>query len=129
METNRDIMADLLKKAESGKHRQFQFLQNSFEYSKARKIRRAERLLVASIRKSAKKLFKKYCKTIPSGEADMFILMAYCTTAKMLGFYEEELNILSDMIHEYEVYLATGNLLDFVFGFQRPIDKLYDHRG
>jgi hypothetical protein len=122
-------MSDLIKRAELKKHRQFQFLQNWHEYSNARKIRRAHILLVASLKKSTKKLLKKYCKAIAAGNADVTQLIAYRSIKQVLSFYEEELKIISDMIEEYESYLASGNWSDFIFCTQRPLDKLWDHRG
>jgi hypothetical protein len=128
MKTNEDLMSELIYNAESGKHRQFQYLRNYLEYSRARQIRRAHKLLVASLRQSLNKQFKRYCKTIKAGESDVIKLLAYKTTDKVLAFYEEELNTIDNMIVEYECYLVNGNLLDFVFGYQRPTDKLWDHR-
>ena len=42
-----------------------------------------------------KKLFKKYCAAVKTGEADPIKLLAYCTMTKVLQFYEEELCILN----------------------------------
>lgn len=128
-ELENDLLLFLIRTTESGKHRQFQLLENWQEYTRAKQVKRTEAIVVASLQESAKKLFKKYCKAIKSGETDVIKLLAYCTTKEVLSFYEEELNIISDMINEYECYLFNGNLLDFVLGTQRPIDKLWDHRG
>lgn len=129
MKTQEDLASELIHNAESGKHRQFQFLRTWREYSRARKIRQAHVLLVASIRKSADSLFKKHCSGIINGQTDVTNLIAYCTTINVLQFYEEELKIIEDMVVEYECYLAAGNWLDFLFGYPRPFDKLWDHRG
>lgn len=122
-------MSDLLNTVERGQHRQFQYLRSWQEYSRARKIYRAEKLLVASIGQSADKLFKKYCKDIAAGETAIIKLIAYSTTIKMLKFYEEELKIITNMLVEYEYYLAATYWVDFLFGTQRPVTKLWDHRG
>ena len=129
MTTNEDLMSELIYNAESGKHRQFQFLRSWREYSRARKIKRTHVLLVSSISASADNLFKKYCNDIRNGVTDPVKLIAYCTTVKILRFYEEELKTLEDMIVEYECYLANGNWLDFILGNLRPAEKLWDHRG
>ena len=129
MNTNEDLMSELIYNAESGKHRQFQYLKNVREYHRARQIKRAHAILVSSLRQSLIKQFNKYCKAITAGETDVIKLLAYSTTKKVLSFYEEELNTVNDMIIEYECYLANGNWLDFVLGTQRPFDKLWDHRG
>ena len=129
MTTDKDLMSELVYNAESGNHRQFQYLRNVREYYRARQIKRAHAILVDSLKQSLNKQFKKYCKTIATGETDVIKLLAYCTTKKILSFYEEELNTVTAMIVEYECYLANGNLLDFVLMLQRSDEKLWDHRG
>lgn len=129
MKTNKDLTAELVYNTERGQHRQFQYLRNYREYSRARRLKRALVLLVSSIKQSLNRQFKNYCKVVTTGETDVIKLLAYCTTVKVLDFYEEELRIVNDMIIEYEYYLVNGNLLDFVLGCQRPEDKLWDHRG
>ena len=129
MKTSEDFMSELIYNAESGNHRKFCFLRSWYEYLRAKKVRQTHRLLVSSIRQSADRLFKRYCKAIEAGETDVIKLLAYCTTVKVLSFYEEELSTISDMVIEYECYLANGNWLDFLFDTQRPVNKLFDHRG
>ena len=129
MNANEDLMSDLIQKAETAKHRQFQFIISFREYLNIRKLKRAHVLLVSSIDKSANKLFKKYCKDVTKGNEQVIKLIAYCTVVNILKFYEEELRILEDMLEEYECYLFADNWTDFIFGTVRPVDKLWDHRG
>ena len=128
MITNEDLRSELIYTAEQGKHRQFQFLRSWLEYSNAKRIYRVEKLLVGSMRQSANKLFKKYCRDITTGTTEIIRLLGYCTMLNVVKFYEEELKTLNDMIVEYECYLVNGNLFDFILGSQRPEDKLWDHR-
>lgn len=127
--TSEDLISDLIYKAEASKSRQFRLLYSWQDYCEARKTRRAEILLVSSIRKSSNRLFNKYCKSVITGDADVLNLIAYRTTLKILRFYENEIRIISEMINEYECYLADGNLTDFIFATSRPSNKLWDHRG
>ena len=127
--TSEDIISDLIARAETAEHRQFHLLESWRDYTRAKKLRRAERFLVYSIRQSVNRLFRNYCKSVNKGDSAVLTLIAYCTSKKVLRFYEEELNILSDMITEYEYYLAAGNFIDFIFALPRPADKLWDHRG
>lgn len=129
MSANEDLMSDLINTVEQGKHRQFQFLKSWQEYRRAKMIRRTYALLVASISQSARRQFSNYCKAIKAGNTEVIKLLAYCTTIKVQKFYDEELRILSDMIDEYECYLADGNWWDFVFNSKRQLDKMFDHRG
>ena len=129
-ELKNDLLLFLMRTTEAGKHRQFRLLENWQEYIKAKQVKRAEAVIVASLQESANKLFKKYCNAIKSGETDVIKLLAYCTTKEVISFYEEETNVISDMIYEYEAYLMEGNFLwAWLFNEQRPADKLWDHRG
>ena len=123
-------MSDLIDQADSGKHLQFQFLRNWSEYTNTKKLRRTYKLLVGGIDQSARRLFKKYCKSVAAGNSDVLNLIAYMKLLKLRDFYEEELSIISDMAEEYEFYLLDGNLLiSIIFDYQRPLDKMWDHRG
>ena len=128
MKTNEDLASELIRNAKSGKHRPFQYLQNYKEYFRARKICHVERLLVSSVKQSANRLFKNYCKGVSAGKSDINILLAYNALTDVLSFYKEELKTISDMVIEYECYLVNGNLMDFILGSQRPFDKQWDHR-
>ena len=128
MQTDKDLMSELIYNAESGNHRQFQYLRNYKEYFRARKVKRALAILVASIKQSLNRQFKNYCKSITTGETDVLKLLAYTMSNKVLKFYEEELKTVNAMIIEYECYLCNGNLFDFILGLNRPDDKLWDHR-
>jgi hypothetical protein len=130
METMKDLAAELVHKAESGQHRQFQFLRSWQEYSEIKELQRAHVLLTSSINKSANRLFNNYCKSVTAGTADVFNILAYSRTIDILNFYKEELDILTNMIYEYEAYLMEGNLIDaWLFNDYRPDNKLWDHRG
>ena len=130
METNKDLVTELVCRAESAKHMKFHFLRHWTEYTDTKKVRRAHKLLVESIRKSADRLFKQYCKSIITGDSDVINLVAYTTTKNVLSFYEEELLILDNMLEEYEAYLFSGNFIgSWLFFDYRPEDRLWDHRG
>ena len=122
-------MSELIENADAGQHRQFQFLRSWGEYSRARSVRRLLWLTVSSIEKTADKLFKKYCSKVAACGSDLNEILAYCATKKVLNFYIKELEIITDMIQEYEAWLAAGNFLAAFLGDNRPYDELYDFRG
>lgn len=130
MQTNKELMLTLMANAEAAKYSKFRLLRNWSEYSDVKKLRRAYRLLVASIEESASNVFNKYCKEISAGNSKVINLVAYCELIKVLCFYEKELQTITDMINEYEAYLfEDGNLISaWLFNEPRPADKLYDHR-
>ena len=130
MNTNAELVSDLLNTVEQWQHRQFRFLCNWKEYKTIKQVRRTHALLVGSLKQSLKKQLNNYCKAVNAGETKIINLLAYCSTIRMLKFYEEELIILNDMIYEYEAYLMEdGNLIfAWLFNEPRPADKLYDYR-
>jgi GTP1/Obg family GTP-binding protein len=129
MNSNEDLLFDLIQNAETAKNRQFQFIRSFKEYINIKKERRANILLISCLDKNAKKLFKNYCKDIIAAKADVIKLMAYCRLIDIINSYEEELLVLEDMLEEYECYMFINNWLDFILGTTRPTDKLWDHRG
>jgi hypothetical protein len=129
MESEKDLMTELLSKAKAGEHIQFQFITTWKDYIRLKKIYRANQLLITSINKSATKLFRKHCKAVAAGKADVTNLLAYKATIKVLDFYEEELGVIFDMLDEYEAYLFDGNFISaFLFGDPRLHVECYDWR-
>jgi hypothetical protein len=129
MESEKDLMTELLDKAKAGEHIQFQFITTWKDYTQLRKIYRANQLLISSIDKTASKVFKKHCKAVAVGNADVTNLLAYKATLKVLDFYEKELKIIYDMLDEYEAYLSDGNFISaFLFGDPRLSVEFYDWR-
>jgi hypothetical protein len=129
MKTDDNLTAELIAKVKEGKHQQFQFIRSWHEYTKFKQLRRAYKLLIGSIKKTAKKLIKKYYKAANKGKANPMDLFTHLATLEILDFYEEEFRVVTDMIYEYEAYLMEGNLIDaWLFNDYRPSDKLFDHR-
>ena len=130
MKTSEDITVALIRKATYDNYTKFQFITTWQEYLETKKLQRANRLIISSIRKSAKRLLNKHCKSVVSNESDIKLLLAYSTAIKILKFYESELITITNMLIEYEAYLAHGNFLDsWLFYKQRPLSELWDHRG
>lgn len=127
--TDQKLLSELTAFTEAGEHTKFELLQNWQEYRFTRKVRYALRILTGSLRRSADKLFKSYCNNVILGTSDVHELLAYRQIVNIYDFYLEELSIVDNMLDEYESYLLAGNWWDFVFNSQRPIDKLWDHRG
>ena len=126
--TEQNLVSELASFTDAGEHTKFQLLQNWQEYKFTRKVRYSLQVLVNSLQLSIDRQLKAYCKTVTTGNADVYSLLAFNYTRKILVFYLEELVIIEDMLYEYETYLASGNWLDFVFNLPRPADKLWDHR-
>jgi hypothetical protein len=124
-----NLLSELAAFADSGEHTKFQLLQNWQEYKHYRKVRYSIKVVLKFLNITAEAQFKSYCENIISGEQDIYKLLAYQYIVRIVNCYLEELRIVQDMLEEYEYYLASGNWLDFILLRQRPIDKLWDHRG
>jgi hypothetical protein len=123
------LLADLVKRAETGEHTKFEFIRDIRTYRSRRLNYRATKMLVRSLRYSTKRLLKEYCKAIPDGTADPMKLLARNVLLKTLKFYELECKIILDMIDEYETYLLYGfNIISHYLGEIRPISELRDYR-
>jgi hypothetical protein len=89
---------------------------------------RSVEAVVKNLTKSYTNTFKKYCKAVPTGEAQFIKLIACSTLRSAITFYEEEYNILFDMLEEFETYAARGKFLDPLLFGQRLEQDLWDHR-
>ena len=128
MNTQKELLNILLDHADKGEHLKFRFIKTWQEYWTVYSNMRAVRFLVKNLVKSYKNTFKKYCKAIPTGETQFIKLIACNTLRSAIAFYEEEHNILFDMLEEFETYAARGKFLDpLIFG-QRLDQDLWDHR-
>lgn len=128
--TEQNILSELTSFMEAGEHTKFQLLQSWQEYVFTRKVRRAIKTLIKSLRVSAKKQLKHYCKDVIGGKSDFNRLLAYNYINNILNFYLGELKIAEEMLDEYEQYLAAGNWINFLWhGTTRPQSDLWDHRG
>jgi hypothetical protein len=127
--TDQNLLVELAAFAEAGEHTKFQLLRNWKEYRVMRKVRYSLISLTDDLQTTADKQLKQYCRTVITGTTEVRKLLAYNAVLNILKFYSEELDIIEGILEEYEAYLAYGNWTDFIFGVQRPFNKLWDHRG
>jgi hypothetical protein len=124
------LLADLVKRAETGEHIKFEFIRDWKMYQSRRISYKATKMLVRSLKYSTKSLFKEYCKAVPNESADATKLLVRNVLLKTTKFYERECDILLDMIDEYETYLLYNfNIIFACLGEIRPISELRDYRG
>jgi hypothetical protein len=122
------MIADVVRRAESGEHIKVEWLRSWKEYKTLRITAKAVKLLVDSLSRSEKSLFKKYCKNVKCGTADVTTLLVRNTLLNTIDFYKIELDMVLDMIYEYEAYLMDGNFLFAFAGEIRPISECWDRR-
>lgn len=123
------LLAELIKRAESGDHTKFDYIRSWAEYRSRQINKRATKMLVNSLEHSAASLLKTYCKDITKGTADVTKLFARNILLRAAEFYKLEFAVIEDMISEYEAYLFDGNILEqFIFYESRPFAECWDRR-
>jgi hypothetical protein len=126
------FLEEIIEYAEQDKPVTFRFIRSKKEYSSIKAGHKATKLIIKSLRASKKNLFKKYCSDILKGSADVNKLLACCKLEDLIEFYSKELDVLTDMLDEYDAYLSGLNLFDLLDALlsisYRPFKDLWDHR-
>jgi hypothetical protein len=123
------LLADLVKRAESGEHTKFTWICSWSEYKSRQMNKRALKMLVSSLEYSTASLFKEHCKAIQNGTADITNLLVRNVLLQTAAFYRLELAMIEDMLDEYIAYLMDGNFLgQFLFYETRPWAECWDRR-
>ena len=122
------IILNLIEYAQSAKHIEFHLLCNWYEYKYYRSKRKSLKLIVRALRDSTDRLFKSYCNDVAAGKGDFTKLLAYQQIQQVIKFYSLELQIVIDMLEEYEVYLANGNFFLAFLGTGRSELDMRDFR-
>lgn len=119
------ILIELVERADTGDHIQFELIQSWEEYIRTYRKLRALQTVIKVLKTGSEKLFKFYCKDVKAGQADFNALLISQALVDTINFYKEELKVVHNMVDEYELYLLSGNLLNFG---SRKEDTLWDHR-
>lgn len=127
-QSNTQLLEEILEYAEKGQSEKFQFICNRQAYKEIKNRSRANKLIISSLRSGYKKLFKKYCRGIIANNANFNLLLACRELLSVIDFYQEELQVLTDMLDEYDAYLSTVSLMDLIIQDDRPTYTLWDHR-
>jgi hypothetical protein len=115
-------MSIIIEQAESGQFTEFHFLQDWSEYKFYRGKYRSFKLLIGALQKNSKVFLKRYSKNIIDGSADFTELLVYQKLQQVITYYKQELEIINNMIREYEAYLANGNFFRAWLGGVRTED-------
>jgi hypothetical protein len=121
------LTQEILEYAHKAKPAEFRFIRTRADYKFFIGQRRTTKLLIRSLYEAANRLFRQYCaKPI---EGDSYIKLVACNQIQeVIKFYEHELEVLKDMIYEYEAYLMEGHWLSAFLGSVRPEEDLRDFR-
>lgn len=130
MTQEQEIAKLLIERADSGEHVPFEFITTIREYFFTRASRKAVKRVIKTMQISHSRLFKRYCKSVVTGNSDVNNLLVCGILQKTITFYNKEYQIMTDMIDEYDEYLLTdiNNLIGAILFEERPVNKLWDHR-
>lgn len=106
------LIEEILDKAREGRAQPFTYILYWNEFREYRRQRLSTKLVIKTLKASAKNLFKEYCNEIAAGASDVTKLFAYKQFLDIIDFYENELNTLQLMLDDYDEYL--GNFRNFI---------------
>ena len=115
------LIVDIITKAQEGKSQPFRPILYWSEFSYYKKLARATKLIIKTLKISSNNLFKEYCLDVVNGTSDINKLLAYSQLLDILYFYTEELKTIKKMIKDYDDYLDNGNFWHSFFGGRREL--------
>lgn len=115
------IIQEIINKAMEGKAHPFRSILYWSEFRYYQRWTRSTKLIIRTLKISAKNLFKEYCKDVIAGISDITKLLAYSQMLDIIVFYETDLSTIQSMLLEYEEYLGEGNFWYSFLGGRRDI--------
>ncbi len=115
----REIINQLIQQAQEGVHREVHLIHTLSEYLFYCGQARSLKVVLRVLRNSSNLVFRSYCKGVARGASNLDELLAYQQLQAIIPYYEQELQIVNDMIVEYEDYLFSGNFIPALFGASR----------
>ena len=120
---SRQLLSDIINNAQEGIHFPFRPIVAWDEFRFVKMQARSIKLVIRTLKASAKSLFKEYCKDVIAGISDVTQLLAFSQLQDVTTFYETELNTVDRMLADYKEYLDDGNLLYALLGGDRFHDS------
>jgi uracil phosphoribosyltransferase len=116
-----EIIALLLNKAQENKHTEIRLITTWREFRAFKKQAKALKVVIKILRNSANSLLKVYCKEVVEGTQDFTKLLAYNQLLEVSDYYKRELEIVNEMITEYDKYLDDCNYIATLLGEVREV--------
>lgn len=116
-----EMIALLLNKAQENKHTEIRLITTYREFRAVKKQARALRIVLKILQNSANAVLKLYCKEVEVGEQDITKLLAYSQLLDVYAYYARELEIVNEMITEYDKYLDECDYLATLLGEVREV--------
>lgn len=120
----KQMLSKIIEYAVSGEHTNYEQIANWENYKFYKKKYKSTKIVIKVLRRAAKRLFKKHCLLVQQGSSDATSLIAYNQLLRTTDFYKKDLEFISDVIYDYEEYLAKNNRFIWaLLGEQRKIYK------
>ena len=115
------LIQEIINKALEGRAQPFRSILYWSEFRYYQRWTRSTKLIIKTLKVSAKKLFNEYCKDVIAGISDITKLLAYSQILDIITFYETDLSTVQSMLLEYEDYLGEGNFWHSFLGGRREV--------
>ena len=128
-EDPKKVFEELVKKALSGKHSDFEFIRTYETCKVARYYKIGVKRVYKTFKTLYKKLMKIYAKDIMADEQKLEMLMSMKQFEICYDYYKKEYELAKDMLDEYYAYLTGGHMFDqLVMNGVRSDDDCVDYR-
>ena len=115
------LILEILNKAREGKAHPFRPILYMSEFRYYKRWVLATKLIIKTLKTSAKKLLKDYCKDVIAGISGVTKLLAYSELLDVIAFYETDLKTVQQMLKDYDAYLDDGHFWYSFFGGRREV--------
>ena len=120
----RQLTKDIINQALEGKFIEFRYIRAWREFRYYNQTAVSTKLVIKTLKTSAKNLFKSYCRDVIAGISDVHKLIAYTQLLDIIAFYQKDLDTLKRMLDDYKDYLSQGNFwYSFWGGYRNTWDK------
>jgi hypothetical protein len=125
MNETQELLINLIEYSQVSEHTKFEQLRLFSDYTATRVVYKATKKVVALLEEAAANLFKMYCKSIRYQQTDLNLLLVYKQLQQAISFYKEELQVIKDILKDFEKYMWEGDFLkDLILGKERDIWNL-----
>ena len=116
------VIQDIVTKALENKAQPFRPILYLTEFVYYYRLSISTKIVIKTLRDSAKKLFNEYCKDVINGISDVTKLLAYSQILDIKAFYENDLKTVKQMLDDYDEYLGNfRNFIGALFGERREV--------
>lgn len=124
-----ELFQALTEKALAGDHNSFEYIKNTTEWGIIRATKKGIKKIILLYDQVTDSIYREYCRHITLGTQDFNMIYALRQFQECKGFYEAELELVLDMLSEYDAYVGQGHFFDqFIFGKERESWHCWDHR-